>query len=92
LGARKLAVRETVDAKKTRYSATDLPALLGPAGEAYVAKGKRLESWRWSGGQVPPELAAAALGPSGNLRAPTVRAGSTWCIGFAPEGWDSVLG
>jgi hypothetical protein len=35
---------------------------------------------------------AAALGPSGNLRAPTARAGSSWCIGFAPEGWDEAFG
>jgi hypothetical protein len=81
-----------VDAKKTRYGAEDWAALFGVAGEARVAKGKRVEAWRWSAGAVPPELVAAALGPSGNLRAPTARAGSSWCIGFAPEGWDEAFG
>lgn len=81
-----------MDAKKTRYGAGELAALFGAAGEAHVAKGKRVETWRWSGGRLPAELAGAVLGPSGNLRAPTVRAGTTWCVGFAPEGWSAALG
>ncbi|MEY2747560.1 MAG: hypothetical protein RL112_2602 [Planctomycetota bacterium] len=80
-----------MDAKKTRHGAADLPALFGDSGVAHVAKGKRVETWRWSGGRLPPELVAAALGPSGNLRAPTARAGATWCVGFVPEGWDAAF-
>lgn len=81
-----------MDAKKTRYGAEELATLFGAAGEAHVAKGKRCEVFRWTGGKPPPELLAAALGPSGNLRAPTARAGKVWCVGFGPDAWDSALG
>jgi arsenate reductase-like glutaredoxin family protein len=37
-------------------------------------------------------LAANLLGPSGNLRAPTVRKGKTLLIGFNDEAYQEVLG
>ncbi|HEY1859916.1 MAG TPA: ArsC family (seleno)protein, partial [Gemmataceae bacterium] len=37
-------------------------------------------------------LAASLLGPSGNLRAPTVRKGKTLLIGFNNEAYQQVLG
>jgi len=37
-------------------------------------------------------LASAALGPSGNLRAPAVRLGTTWLVGFGEEAWRAHLG
>jgi arsenate reductase-like glutaredoxin family protein len=58
-----------------------------------VARGK---AWR----RIDParsattddELAAALLGPTGNLRAPTARVGRTLMVGFHPEVYESVLG
>jgi len=37
-------------------------------------------------------LAGLLLGPSGNLRAPTIRVGSTMAIGFNAEMYASALG
>ncbi|MBL8960267.1 MAG: hypothetical protein JNJ98_10475 [Gemmatimonadetes bacterium] len=37
------------------------------------------------------EVLAALLGPSGNLRAPTVRRGRTLLVGFVPEVYDEVV-
>jgi len=31
------------------------------------------------------DIAAVALGPTGNLRAPAARVGQTWLIGFSEE-------
>ena len=38
----------------------------------------------------PPleELARAALGPSGNLRAPAARMGKSWLVGFGEDAWS----
>lgn len=90
MAGRKLTVRETVDAKKVRFAAGDLAELFGAAGEAQVVKGKAVVAYQWSGGKLPAELKTAVLGPSGNLRAPTARAGRTWVVGFAPETWDKI--
>jgi hypothetical protein len=39
-----------------------------------------------------PELATAAIGPSGNLRAPTAKFGKTWVVGFADEAYAQAMG
>lgn len=38
------------------------------------------------------DIAAAALGPTGNLRAPAVRVGDTWLIGFHEDTYAERLG
>ena len=43
----------------------------------------------------PPDdatLAAHILGPTGNLRAPTIRKGTTLLVGFSEEAYRQVLG
>ena len=43
----------------------------------------------------PPDddtLAAHVLGPTGNLRAPTLRRGKTLLVGFSEEAYREVLG
>ena len=43
----------------------------------------------------PPDdatLAALILGPTGNLRAPTIRKGKTLMVGFSEEAYRQVLG
>ena len=43
----------------------------------------------------PPDdatLAAHVLGPTGNLRAPTIRKGTTLLVGFSEEAYRQVLG
>ncbi len=37
-------------------------------------------------------LAAVLLGPTGNLRAPTLKQGTTMLVGFSPELYAEVLG
>jgi hypothetical protein len=38
------------------------------------------------------ELTKLMIGPSGNLRAPTLRVGKTFVVGFNDEMYDTVLG
>jgi hypothetical protein len=88
-----VAVRETADATKQRYGAADLPKLLKGARRVVVSKGKKSSEFELAAsGKLPPELAGAVLGPTGNLRAPTLRVGTTWLVGFHGEAWSEVLG
>jgi hypothetical protein len=44
---------------------------------------------------APPDddtLAAAILGPTGNLKAPTLRVGDTLLVGFNEEAYKKLLG
>lgn len=38
------------------------------------------------------ELKKLLLGPTGNLRAPTLRRGKTLLVGFSAEAYEEVLG
>ena len=49
-----------------------------------VAKGKKVSEFK-PGGKAPKEVVEAMLGPTGNLRAPTIRRGKTVLVGFNDE-------
>lgn len=38
------------------------------------------------------ELQKVAIGPSGNLRAPTIRAGKTWFVGYSEDAYSAKWG
>lgn len=83
-----MPVRETVNASKERYGADDLDALFEGASKIVVAKGKKVLTFAPGRDDCDDEaLQKAVIGPSGNLRAPTARAGKTWFVGFNPEAY-----
>ena len=55
-----------------------------------MAKGKKRSDFK--GGSAGKEVVDAMLGPTGNLRAPVVRAGKTVLVGFSEEAYGEVLG
>jgi len=58
-----------------------------------VAKGTKSTEFALApGAPLADEVLDAILGPTGNLRAPAVRAGTTWLVGFHAEAWDRALG
>jgi arsenate reductase-like glutaredoxin family protein len=82
-----------VDAKKARLGLKDALALLEGADVLYAAKGKKVERLDLRAGR--PDKATVErllLGPTGNLRAPTLRAGRTLLVGFDEETYRKVLG
>ena len=81
------AVRETVDAKKQRYGAKDLAALFKGAKKIVVCKGTKVTELEPS----PKMDVDLLLGPTGNLRAPTARLGTTWLVGFGEAAWKKHL-
>ena len=55
-----------------------------------VAKGKKLSEFK-PGGKAPKEVVDAMLGPTGNLRAPTLRKGKRVLVGFNEELFEKYL-
>ncbi len=87
-----MTVRETVNASKERFGEKDLMGVLGDATRVIVAKGKKVVEFDLKGD--PPaeaELVKACLGPSGNLRAPAIKKGKTWMIGFHPDAYGELF-
>ena len=64
--------------------------LLAGATKLVVAKGKKLNAWEGEG-LSEPEALAAMLGSTGNLRAPTLKVGSTLLVGFNEDAYAEQL-
>ncbi len=82
-----------MNATKERFGQKDLKELFKDASKVLVAKGKKIESFDMV--KDPPSMATlgkVALGPTGNLRAPTIRTGKTWLIGFNTEMFGETFG
>ena len=71
---------ETGPARR-KLQRSDAKALLQGASTLIVAKGKKGNTFS-VGGRIPTAAVDAMRGPTGNLRAPTVRAGKTLVVGF----------
>ena len=67
--------------------------MLKDVDELYAAKGKRLVHVDLKRGKPPrAELLGLLLGPTGNLRAPTLRKGRTLIVGFDDATYTRLLG
>ena len=55
-----------------------------------VAKGKKVTEFKVKG-EPADEVVDAMLGPTGNMRAPTLRSGSTLLVGYNEEAYQSAL-
>jgi len=86
-----MAVRETVDARKTKYGSGDIAPLFVDASEVVVAKGKTAVRFDPKTASID-DIEALALGRSGNLRAPTIRVGKRVLVGFADPVWVEFFG
>ncbi len=84
---------ELVDARKNRLKEKDALALLKDVDEFYAAKGKRVVHVNLKT-EAPDKatLKALLLGPTGNLRAPTLRKGRTLVVGFDEVTYEKVFG
>ncbi len=83
---------EQIDAKKTKIDKSDALRLVGDVDEIVASKGKRVVKINLEKEQPNAEfLASLLLGPTGNLRAPTLRVGKTLLVGFDEAAYRSVL-
>jgi len=68
---------------------SDAAKLAKAASEVIVAKGKKLD--RFKGASAKPADVEKMLGPTGNLRAPCIRAGKKILVGFNEEVYEEIL-
>ncbi len=74
--------------KLARKDAADLAK---QASLVVVAKGKKVSEFK-PGGKAGKDVVDAMLGPTGNLRAPTIRSGKTLLVGFNEDVFMERLG
>ncbi len=82
-----------VDATKERKGRDEALKLARTAAKVVVARGQKVVSFDMR--REPPDdetLAAYLLGPTGNLKAPTLRVGDTLLVGFGEAAYRQVLG
>jgi arsenate reductase-like glutaredoxin family protein len=83
---------EVVDAKKIRYDAVAVQAILKGVEEIVSMKGRRFTHLRLKKDKpTTDEILAAILGPFGTLRAPAFRKGKTLIVGFDEETYARLL-
>ena len=81
-----------MDAKKSTHTAEDALRLLREVDELYAAKGKKVVHVDLQREKPSvEELKALVLGPTGNLRAPTLRIGRTLVVGFDEATYRKVF-
>lgn len=93
LESKSVKVADAVDASKDRRGREEALALARSADTVIVARGKKIV--RFDMRHDPPNddtLAAHVMGPTGNLRAPTIRHGKTLLVGFSEEAYEQLLG
>lgn len=84
---------ETVNASKDRIGAKDALKLLDGVRKLVVAKGNKVVSFDLARNRPDDQtLIDHMLGPTGNLRAPTLRIGTTMLVGYNDEVYQSALG
>ena len=83
-----IEAKETVLAS-AKLGRKDAAAMAKAASKVIVAKGKKLAEFK--GGSAGKDVVDAMLGPTGNLRAPTLRKGKTVLVGFNDETYAKAL-
>jgi arsenate reductase-like glutaredoxin family protein len=89
LDASGIEPKETVPASR-KLGKKDAAQIAKAASRVIVAKGKKVSEFK-PGGKATTEVVEAMLGPTGNLRAPTVRAGKTVLVGFNEDVYRDAL-
>ena len=83
-------IKEEIPASR-KLSESDARAIVKASSKVYVAKGKKLDVFEMKSAKLS-EVAEKMLGPTGNLRAPTMRVGKITVVGFNEEAFAAVLG
>lgn len=92
LTRKKVKATTTVDAKKIRIGPDEAVAMARKFDEIYASKGTKLVHLDLKKEKVDDEqLKGLIIGPSGNLRAPTLQVGKILLIGFNEESYSKVL-
>lgn len=85
-----IQIIEEVNAKKETLDTDGAAALLKTAEKIYVTSGKKILEYNPS--EDFDEMLKKATGRTGNLRAPTLKIGNTFYVGFNVEMYENLVG
>lgn len=88
--ARNIDIKETIPASR-KLQAADSKELLSSASKLIALKGKKISEFR-GGKDATDEAIASMLGPTGNMRAPTIRTGKMLIVGFNEDVFSKTFG
>ena len=86
-----MEVADRTDATRERRGRAEALALAKAAAKVVVGRGKKVVTFDMSDPPDDDTLAAHLLGPTGNLKAPTLRRGDTLLVGFSEEAYRQLL-
>jgi arsenate reductase-like glutaredoxin family protein len=86
----RIAVTAEVNAGRDKYGRAQALALARQAKRLIAARGTRIVEMDLTKKPSDADLLALLLGPTGNLRAPTLRVGSTLYVGFPKGGFEGL--
>jgi arsenate reductase-like glutaredoxin family protein len=81
-----------VNAGKAKLGRSDALKLAKAANKVIAARGRKIVAFDMK--KSPPsdaDLLAVIIGPTGNLRAPTLRIGKTLVVGFSEEAYREAM-
>jgi arsenate reductase-like glutaredoxin family protein len=84
-----IEAKEIVSASK-KMGAAEAAEIAKAATRIVVAKGTKVSEFK-PGGKPDKDVIDAMLGPTGNLRAPCIRAGKTVLVGFNDDVYRDAL-
>ena len=87
-----MKITTEIDAKKERFGEDEVIDVLKGVNKLLVAKGKKITTVDLKKDR-PDDLTLAGLmlGPTGNLRAPTLKIGKVAVVGFNQEMYEDVF-
>lgn len=85
-----MQIKEEVDAKKRSYPREDAWQVIAGADRVVVVVGKKTVEFDPKSADRE-EMLKKITGPSGNLRAPTLRIGRIYYVGFHPQLYEEML-
>jgi len=92
LERKKIDTVEQVNAKQTKFGLDEAVELASKVKELYVLKGTKVVHVDLKKEKPSrEELGKLLLGPTGNLRAPTIIQGDTLLVGFNQDTYERVL-
>ncbi len=93
LAKRGLTASLVVDAKTTRFEGPAALKALHGMNQLVVSRGAKSSNFSLKGRERPADadLVALLCGPSGNLRAPTLKVGGALLVGFNAAAWEEAL-
>ncbi len=84
-------IQETVEARKEKIVEQDAWNILKESSEIIVGKGKKFQIFDPSK-DAKEDILAASLGRTGNLRAPALKIGKRFIIGFNEDMYKQFVG